>query len=172
MKFEFKRFNHHKISVGLLLLSAMLVFAACGDTVATATPTLPTVATVTTPLPGDVAARPDGTARANFSPPVSGTVESYDATAKTLTVKGTDGKSQSFDATNARLTKTEKTTLDELGKLLANNGIVQVTGEKGSDGSYNATAKQMEDEVRAQAKDALPDNKLLPDYAVGKLQSL
>jgi hypothetical protein len=100
------------------------------------------VSTVTTPLAGDAGANgapPGESDDANFSPPVSGTVESYDATAKKLSVKGADGKSQSFDATNARITKTEKITLDDLSKLAANNGVVQVTGEKGSDGSYNAT---------------------------------
>lgn len=69
---------------------------------------------------------------------VTATVESYDATAKILTVKDAQGASQKFAVGNARITKSEKITADEFGKMAGGNGIVLVTGDKGSDGVYNA----------------------------------
>jgi hypothetical protein len=70
--------------------------------------------------------------------PITGTVESYDATTKILTVKDAEGKSQKFAVGTATLTKSEKIDTTEFGKLIGNNGIVTLTGEKGSDGVYNA----------------------------------
>ena len=80
------------------------------------------------------------TGQGQRSAPVTGTVQTYDAASKVLTVKDAQGKSEEFDATNARLTKTEKLSADDFGKALSSNGIVLLTGEKGSDGSYNAVS--------------------------------
>jgi len=70
--------------------------------------------------------------------PITGTVESYDATSKVLTVKDTEGKSQKFAVGSATLTKSEKLSADDFSKLLGNNSIVLVAGDKGADGTYNA----------------------------------
>ena len=69
--------------------------------------------------------------------PITGTVESYDATSKVLIVKASDGTSQKFQVGSARLVKNDKISADDFGKL-ATSGIVIVTGDKNSDGSYNA----------------------------------
>lgn len=80
------------------------------------------------------------TGQGQRSAPVTGTVQTYDAASKVLTIKDTQGKSEEFDASNARLTKTEKLAAADFGKALSSNGIVLLTGEKGSDGSYNAVS--------------------------------
>lgn len=72
--------------------------------------------------------------------PVTGTVSTFDATSKVLTVKDASGKSQEFDAATARVTKTQKLTSDDFSKSLGTNGIVLLTGEKGSDGTYSAVS--------------------------------
>lgn len=69
---------------------------------------------------------------------ITATVESYDATAKVLTVKDAQGASQKYGVGNARITKSEKISADEFGKMAGGNGIVLVAGDKGSDGVYNA----------------------------------
>lgn len=69
---------------------------------------------------------------------ITATVESYDATAKVLTVKDAQGASQKYGVGNARITKSVKITADEFGKMAGGNGIVLVAGDKGSDGVYNA----------------------------------
>jgi hypothetical protein len=86
------------------------------------------------------AARP--TAIPTFTPAsgATGTVQTFDAASKVLTVKDAQGKSEEFDATNARLTKTEKLSADDFSKALSSNGIILLTGEKGSDGTYNAVS--------------------------------
>jgi hypothetical protein len=71
---------------------------------------------------------------------VTGTVQTFDASSKVLTVKDPQGKSEEFDATNARVTKTEKLSADDFSKTLSSNGIILLTGEKGSDGTYNAVS--------------------------------
>lgn len=72
--------------------------------------------------------------------PVTGTVVTYDATSKILTLKDAQGKSQEYNAATARVTKTQKLSSDDFGKLLGTNGLVLLTGEKGSDGTYNAVS--------------------------------
>ncbi|HEX2909803.1 MAG TPA: hypothetical protein VH186_03275 [Chloroflexia bacterium] len=71
---------------------------------------------------------------------VTATIDSYDDSAKVLTVKDSTGKTDKYGTSNARITKSEKITQDAFSKLLSGNGIVIVTGEKSSDGSINATA--------------------------------
>lgn len=89
--------------------------------------------------PGAANGTPGGANRGNLNPPLNGTIESYDATIKVLTVKGADGTSQKFDATNARIIKPQTITASDLGQLSAGNDIIQVVGQQGTDGSYNAT---------------------------------
>ncbi len=133
------------IGAVLMLLAALLV--ACGDTPAsTSAPVATTTASVatTTSAAGNTGVNPGaggsgGQGRGNFSPPISGTIESFDATAKTLKVKDAKGTSQTYDATNARVLKTSTITKDDLVKLATESMVVQVVGDKGSDGSYNAT---------------------------------
>ncbi len=72
--------------------------------------------------------------------PVTGTVVTYDATSKILTLKDAQGKSQEYDAATARVTKIQKLSSDDFGKSLGTNGLVLLTGEKGSDGTYNAVS--------------------------------
>jgi hypothetical protein len=71
---------------------------------------------------------------------VTGTVQTFDAASKVLTVKDAAGKSEEFDTANARVTKTEKLSADDFSKALSSNGIILLTGEKGSDGTYNAVS--------------------------------
>jgi hypothetical protein len=91
-----------------------------------------------TVAPGNQA-NPGNQGQGRFNPPLSGTVEGYDATAKNLSVKGADGTSQKFDVTNARITKADKISLADLTQLVNSNEVVQVTGDIAADGSYNAT---------------------------------
>jgi hypothetical protein len=133
-----------------LLVTAALLFAACGDS-ATSTPIpQPTTAAATTAAATTAAnANGNGAAgnagaqggpnRGNFNPPLNGTIESYDAATKSVSVKGADGQSQKLDATNARVSKLEKINLADLGSQLTANDVIQVAGQPGSDGSYNAT---------------------------------
>ena len=72
--------------------------------------------------------------------PVTGTVSTFDASNKVLTVKDATGKNQEFDAASARVTKTSKVSSDDFSKSLSANGIVLLTGQKGSDGTYTATS--------------------------------
>jgi len=143
---EFKSrgfFNRGKalIGVALMLLAAMLV--ACGDSpTSTSAPVATTTASAaTTSAAGANGATPGtgGQGRGNFSPPVSGTVQSFDATAKTLTIKEASGTNQTYDTSTTRIVKSATITKDDLAKLVSGNVIVQVVGDKGSDGSYNAT---------------------------------
>jgi hypothetical protein len=93
-----------------------------------------------------------GPNRGNFNPPLTGMVQSYDATSKILTVKAADGSSQQFELSQTRLTKTSKITTDELKQLLTANSRLQITGQKNADGSYNATNLTVLDQT------ALPGN--------------
>jgi hypothetical protein len=70
---------------------------------------------------------------------------------------------------------------DYIDKLAENKGAVVagshiaadvLASHRQPDGSYDASSKDMEDEVRNRAKTVLPDNEYLPDTAVAKLQGL
>ncbi len=75
---------------------------------------------------------------ANRARPITGTVETFEAATKILTVKDAEGKSQKFNLGSATVTKSQKLSADEFGKLAGGTGIVLVTGDKGGDGVYNA----------------------------------
>ena len=77
--------------------------------------------------------------------PVTGTVSTYDTGNKILTIKDASGKDQQFDASNARVTKTEKLAPADFSSALGNNAIVLLTGTKGSDGTYAATSLMVVD---------------------------
>lgn len=162
-----------KIILGtLLILLTATILVACGD--ATATPgTVATTAagssttaaasgSNSTSPAGSNATGTTGAAGANPGGPANGagqgqgrgqgmfnvttgTVQSYDAASKSLTVAETNGATQTFDATNAVISKSAKITLADLGKETLSSQIVQVTGTKASDGSYTATALTLAD---------------------------
>jgi hypothetical protein len=143
--FTVKR-NKKKVWAGVVLMLMAALLVACGDSPAsTAAPVSTTTASATTTSaagnPGTTSGTPvpGGQGRGNFSPPVSGTVQSVDATAKTLTVLEANGTSVTFDASTSRVVKTTTITKDDLAKLAIGNMAVQVVGTKGSDGNYNAT---------------------------------
>ena len=69
--------------------------------------------------------------------PVSGTIDTYDATNSVITLKTTSGSSQQFAVGNARITKSQKVSAADFGKLTSSN-IIIVSGTKNSDGSYAA----------------------------------
>jgi hypothetical protein len=82
----------------------------------------------------------------------SGTIGSYDASAKTLTVKLSDGSTQTFDASNARIMKSQKITQAQLSTALGTSGTsVMVVGQQGSDGTYTAQALVVSDAANAGA---------------------
>jgi hypothetical protein len=73
------------------------------------------------------------------NPPVSGTIQQYDAAKQALTVKETNGSTQTFTIQKNRILKDQKITQQELGKLLSGSGVVvRVIGPVGSDGTYTA----------------------------------
>jgi hypothetical protein len=113
------------------LLLALGVLAACGASTAT-TSTASTGTTTTT------AARTPGAA--NRLRPVTGTVSQYHATTKSLTMKLTNGSTQTFQiAANARIIQDQKITQQQLSTLLSKSGIVVFAiGQKASNGAYTA----------------------------------
>src|SRR5437763_16725660 len=115
-----KSFVGATIGATLLLLMAMGFLVACGDSGSTSAST-----------GSNSAPRQGGRNRANDS----GTIDKYDATAKTLTVKTASGTTVTFTTTNARIVKSEKITSQALSSLLGTSGTrVSVTGQQGSDG--------------------------------------
>ncbi len=70
--------------------------------------------------------------------PVAGTIESYDAATKVLTVKDATGQSVKYKTDTTRVVKSEKLSLDEFAKLADPNGLVVLNGDKGADGTYTA----------------------------------
>jgi hypothetical protein len=77
--------------------------------------------------------------RTRPNPPVSGTIQQYDATKQALTVKETNGSTQTFTIQKNRILKSQKITQQELSTLLGKSGVVvRVVGQLGSDGAYTA----------------------------------
>jgi hypothetical protein len=72
--------------------------------------------------------------------PITGTITAYNAGSKVVTLKDASGKSQEFDASNARVTMTQKLGSADFSSALSSNGIVLLNGTKGSDGTYSATS--------------------------------
>ncbi|GHO93961.1 hypothetical protein KSF_040090 [Reticulibacter mediterranei] len=69
----------------------------------------------------------------------TGTIDKYDATAKTLTVKKSDGSTATFTITNARIVKSQKISSQDLSTALGTSDIrVSVMGQQASDGTYTA----------------------------------
>jgi hypothetical protein len=120
-----------------ILLTLLLLLAACGD--ATNTPALttspaalgrPTLAAGVTP-----GANGGFTGQA----PISGTIESFDSTSNLLSVKAADGTSQKFSTTSSMVSKQEKLSSDDFGKQLSGK-LVLVQGQLNSNGSYDASS--------------------------------
>lgn len=103
-------------------------------------PTFTAAGAVTATTPGAGAAAGAGGQRGGLGggQTISGTLEAYDAAAKTLTVKTVNGQSLKVGATNANILKTEKVSNDDFAKSLGANSFVLVSGEKGGDGAYDA----------------------------------
>jgi predicted outer membrane protein len=71
--------------------------------------------------------------------PISGTIQQYDAAKQALTVKETNGSTQTFTIQKNRILKDQKITQQEFSTLLGNSGVtVRVIGKLGSDGTYTA----------------------------------
>jgi hypothetical protein len=69
----------------------------------------------------------------------AGTIDKYDATAKTLTIKKSDGSTVTFTTTNARIVKSQKISSQDLSTALGTSGVrVSVMGQQASDGTYTA----------------------------------
>jgi hypothetical protein len=69
----------------------------------------------------------------------TGTIDKYDTTAKTLTIKKSDGSTVTFTATNARIVKSQKISTQDLSAALGTSGVrVSVMGQQASDGTYTA----------------------------------
>ena len=76
----------------------------------------------------------------------TGTIDSFDAAKKMLSIKEADGSVQTFAADKARIVKDQKITTDQLSTLLGTTGIVvNVTGQQGSDGTYTAQSLVLAD---------------------------
>ncbi len=74
---------------------------------------------------------------------VAGTISKYDAAAKKLVITAQDGTPRNVSVANARFSKSDKITQDELAK--ATGAIMLVQGERCSDGVYSARTVTMID---------------------------
>lgn len=72
--------------------------------------------------------------------PITGTITTYDTSSKVVTLKDASGKDQQFDASNARVSKTQKLASADFSSAVGSNGIVLLSGTKNSDGTYAATS--------------------------------
>ncbi len=123
------------VGVAALLALALVVLAACGGSSSTTTASSGTTSssstTSSTPAAGK---RPAG------AKPVSGTVTSYDASSKTLTVKASDGTTQTFTLiSDTRIVKSQKITEQQLGSLVSTSGTgVIVMGPQAGANTYTA----------------------------------
>jgi hypothetical protein len=134
-------------SVTFLLFAITAILAACGSSGST------TSSTSTSSSSGSTTTQTQPSApRGGGFQPVSGTIGSYDASAKTLTVKLSDGSTQTFDASSARIMKSQKITQDQLSTALGTSGtIVMVMGQQGSDGTYTAQSLVVSDAANSGA---------------------
>jgi hypothetical protein len=160
------KFNKKFILGPFLMVLTAVTLVACGDTpTATPAPVATTAAASTTAAAAgsnsttaasNSGAAPSGTPGAGTGRGqgggfgggfnvVTGTVQTYDSTSKSLTVQESSGTSQTFDASNAVINKNSKLALADLSKENLANDLIQITGEKGSDGTYTATAVSLTD---------------------------
>lgn len=129
----------------IMALGLLALLAGCGDNAPTpaadANPNAaaPTSTPIPTFTPAPTSSNSGGPQVMQFKPK-SGTVESYDAASKLLTIKGSDGKDQKFSLGNAKIVKSEQVTADAFSKLLTADSNVAVVGDKASDGTYTARA--------------------------------
>ena len=110
-----------------LLFAVTGLLAACGGASTTSSPTSTSTGTPTTATP---AARPRA---------ITGTIDSYDASAQSLILKLPNGSTQTFQTAGARIVEDQKVTQQQFGELLNKSGIVVFEiGPKTSDGTYSA----------------------------------
>ncbi len=116
--------------VTLLLLAAMMTLAACGGGSDT------TTASDSSNSSNAPAAAP----RPKAPKPVSGTIASYDAASKALTVKEVSGTTQAFTVIGTtRIVKSQKITAQQLDTMVAGDGVsVLVVGPLASANTYTA----------------------------------
>ena len=108
-----------------LLLAVTGLLTACGGTASSSAST----GTGTT-----AAATPSARTAA-----VTGTVDSYNASAQSLIVKLPNGSTQTFQTTHTRIVEDQKVTQQQFGELLNKSGIVVFEiGPRASDGTYSA----------------------------------
>ncbi len=114
--------------VALLLLAAMMTLAACGGGSDTTTASN-SASSSNTPAP-----------RPKAPKPVSGTIASYDAASKALTVKEASGTTQAFTVVGTtRIVKSQKITAQQLDTMVAGDGVsVLVVGPLASANTYTA----------------------------------
>jgi len=74
-----------------------------------------------------------------FAKAISGTIDTFNASTNTLTIKGADGATQTFTISKARIVKSQKITSQQFSTLLGtSNAIVQMTGQPGGSDTYTA----------------------------------
>lgn len=128
-----------------LALGLVALLVGCGDNTSTSSTganpnaVAPTSTPIPTFTPAPAGSNAGGPQMIQIKPNL-GTVESYDAASKLLTIKGSDGKSQKFNLGNTKIMKSEKVSAAEFGKLLTADSNVEVVGDKVSDGVYTARA--------------------------------
>jgi hypothetical protein len=116
------------VGATFLLLIATTMLVACGDNGNAAASTGSSGGTGTQAKQG-----------ARRGAMEAGTIDKYDATAKTLTVKKSDGSTVTFTTTNARIVKSQKISSQDLSTALGTSGVrVSVMGQQASDGTYTA----------------------------------
>lgn len=169
------KFNKKFFWGPILLLITVVTLAACGDT-PTATPAAAAATTAATSTTAAASGSnstaaagnngaapggnlPSGTPGAGFGRGqgsfgggfnvVTGTVQTYDAASKSLTVQENSGSTQTFDASNAVISKNTKLALADLSKENLASDIILVTGQKGSDGTYTAADLNLSDAASA-----------------------
>lgn len=105
-----------KVLAGIAGLLLMIIVASCGES----------------STPAATIATPSGT-NTSSSLRVVGTIDKYDATAKSLTVKDANGADHVISLSTARIVKNQKITQQQLSALLTATGIaVLATGTQGA----------------------------------------
>lgn len=121
------------------LLMATCALAACGGSSSTTSSSSSSSGSSASSSGGSSSSSSSTPAAGNRPNRVSGTITQYDSSAKTLTVKESDGTTATFSTGNARILKSQKITQQQLSSLLGNSGtFVSVMGQQAGTGTYTA----------------------------------